>query len=165
MHIDAGNQFIFTSRIVGYKEVRITGKKIKEVTILNFEENEIKQFIEHWTELIENISYEDNIIAKNSAKKIKEELLYAINRNKGVRDLASNPLLLTILCLMKKKGVPLPERRVQLYDKYVEILLDYWNQVRNIEDITPERTVNVNELINILAPLAFGCIITVKELV
>ena len=44
---------------------------------------------------------------------------------------------------------------MQLYDKYVEILLDYWNQVRNIEDITPERTVNVNELINILAPLAF----------
>ena len=42
--------------------------------------------------------------------------------NPGVRRLAANPLLLTILALMKRQGVTLPERRVELYDQYVTTL-------------------------------------------
>ncbi|MBK8618569.1 MAG: hypothetical protein IPN96_15965 [Anaerolineales bacterium] len=49
----------------------------------------------------------------------------------------STPLLLTILALMKRQGVSLPERRVQLYDQYVNTLLSTWNRARSLNGRAP----------------------------
>jgi formylglycine-generating enzyme required for sulfatase activity len=67
--------------------------------------------------------------------------------------LASNPLLLTILALMKRQGVSLPERRVELYDQYVRVLLKHWNLARGL-DRPPARDLDVVETVRVLAPLA-----------
>ena len=48
-----------------------------------------------------------------------------------MRSLAANPLLLTILAVMKRQGVTLPERRAEPYQTYVETLLRGWNLVRS----------------------------------
>ena len=52
----------------------------------------------------------------SEADRERGELLTAIHRDPGVRRLAANPLLLTILALMKRQGVVLPDRRVELYE-------------------------------------------------
>ena len=67
--------------------------------------------------------------------------------------LAANPLLLTILALMKRQGVLLPERRVQLYDQYVQTLLRHWNLSRGL-DRRVARDLDVLETMRVLAPLA-----------
>ncbi len=76
-----------------------------------------------------------------------------MQRNPGVRRLAANPLLLTILALMKRQGVTLPERRVELYQKYVETLLKHWNLARGLGR-PPSRDLDVVETVRVLAPLA-----------
>ncbi|CAG1008469.1 partial Serine/threonine-protein kinase Pkn1, partial [Anaerolineae bacterium] len=68
--------------------------------------------------------------------------------------LASTPLLLTILALMKRQGVSLPERRVQLYDQYVTTLLSTWNRARSLSGRAPGRDIDELQTIRILAPLA-----------
>ncbi|MFZ1467212.1 MAG: SUMF1/EgtB/PvdO family nonheme iron enzyme, partial [Anaerolineae bacterium] len=74
-------------------------------------------------------------------------------RNPGVRQLAANPLLLTILALMKRQGVTLPERRVELYQRYVETLLKHWNLARSLgRPLT--RDLDLIETLRVLAPLA-----------
>jgi formylglycine-generating enzyme required for sulfatase activity len=70
-----------------------------------------------------------------------------------VRLLSANPLLLTILALMKRQGVTLPERRVELYDQYVKTLLSTWNRARGL-DRPPTRDLDPVQTVKILAPLA-----------
>ncbi len=56
-------------------------------------------------------------------------------RNPGVRELAANPFLLTIMALMKRQGVTLPERRVELYDRYVRTLAFHLETGRGAWDV------------------------------
>jgi formylglycine-generating enzyme required for sulfatase activity len=60
---------------------------------------------------------------------------------------------LTILALMKRQGVTLPDRRVELYDQYVRTLLSSWNRARGLGR-PPARDLDVVETVRILAPLA-----------
>jgi hypothetical protein len=61
---------------------------------------------------------------------------------------------LTILALMKRQGVSLPERRVQLYDQYVNTLLSTWNRARSLSGRAPGRDIDEIQTVRILAPLA-----------
>ena len=76
-----------------------------------------------------------------------------MRHNPGVRALAANPLLLTILALMKRQGVALPERRVELYHKYVETLLNSWNLAPGLDGRGGIR-LDLLDTVRVLAPLA-----------
>lgn len=148
-----GNKFILTSRIVGYKEVRSTTSGLAECTLVDFAQPEIEQFVTQWTVAIEQAAQGDQAIAAWEAAREKEELLQAIANNPGVRCLAANPLLLTILAMMKRQGVALPERRVELYEQYINTLLKHWNLARGL-DRAPSRDLDIIETMRVLAPLA-----------
>ncbi|NOZ28400.1 MAG: NACHT domain-containing protein [Chloroflexi bacterium] len=148
-----GNKFVLTSRIVGYREVRPAVEGLAECTLVDFDDEDMKLFVDKWTAAIERAAHGDTRVATLDAEQEREELLQAIHRNPGVRRLAANPLLLTILALMKRQGITLPERRVELYQKYVETLLKHWNLARGL-DRPPSRDLDVVETIRVLAPLA-----------
>ncbi len=148
-----GNKCILTSRIVGYREVRPIAEGLAECTLVDFEEEEIEQFVGKWTGALERAARGETQVAEYEAEREREELLTAMRRNPGVRQLASNPLLLTILALMKRQGVTLPERRVELYEQYVRTLLKNWNLARGL-DRPPSRDLDVVETVRVLAPLA-----------
>jgi formylglycine-generating enzyme required for sulfatase activity len=152
-HRKEGNKFILTSRVVGYREVRPTAEGLAECTLVDFEDEDIALFVDKWTAALERAARGDTAVAAQEAAREREELIEAVNRNPGVRRLAANPLLLTILALMKRQGVTLPERRVELYQKYVETLLKNWNLARGLERRT-ERDLDVVETMRVLAPLA-----------
>jgi hypothetical protein len=148
-----GNKFILTSRIVGYREVRPIVKGLAECTLVDFDNEEITQFVEQWTGALERAARGDTPVAAEEAARERAELLDSVDRNSGVRQLAANPLLLTILALMKRQGVTLPERRVELYQKYIETLLRHWNLSRGLGR-PPSRDLDVVETVRVLAPLA-----------
>jgi formylglycine-generating enzyme required for sulfatase activity len=153
LHRRQGNKFIFTSRIVGYREVRPITEGLAECTLVDFEGEEIEAFVEKWTGALERGVRGDTAVAAQEAAQERAELLSVVERNPGVRRLAANPLLLTILALMKRQGIALPERRVELYQKYVETLLRHWNLARGLGR-PPSRDLDVVETVRILAPLA-----------
>ncbi|MCP4211501.1 MAG: SUMF1/EgtB/PvdO family nonheme iron enzyme [Halieaceae bacterium] len=148
-----GNKFIITSRIVGYREVRPNVEGLNECTLVDFEQDEIELFIDKWTTAIEQAARGTTPVAKEEAGREQEELLQAVALNPGVRQLAANPLLLTILALMKRQGVTLPERRVELYRQYIDTLLKNWNLARGLGR-PPTRDLDLVETIRVLAPLA-----------
>jgi formylglycine-generating enzyme required for sulfatase activity len=148
-----GNKFIMTSRIVGYKEIRPQVDGLVECTLVDFSDEDVADFAEKWTLAIEKTASQQEDVAGFEAEREKNELLSAIHQNPGVRGLAANPLLLTILALMKRQGIVLPERRVELYKKYVETLVKSWNLARGLgrpssNGMDPVRTMKI------LAPLA-----------
>ncbi len=65
-----------------------------------------------------------------------------------LRRLAENPLLLTMLLVVKHGAGRLPPDRVSLYDRAVEVLLDSWN-------IQGHEALNMKEAVPQLACLAF----------
>lgn len=153
-HRHQGNKFVLTSRVVGYRAVRPSAEGLAECTIVDFEDDEIEVFVARWTSAIEKQAQGHTPIAQADAETDRRELLDAIHHNPGVRQLASTPLLLTILALMKRQGVTLPERRVQLYDQYVSTLLSTWNRARSLSGRAPGRDIDEIQTVRILAPLA-----------
>ena len=106
-----------------------------------------------WTAALERQAQGDTATAAADAARERRELLDAIQRNPSVRRLAANPLLLTILALMKRQGVTLPERRVELYDQYLKTLLSTWNRARGLGR-APSHDLDVVQTMRVLAPLA-----------
>lgn len=154
LHRKAGNKFVLTSRVVGYREVRPAAEGLVEATLVDFEDEEIAEFAAKWTALIERQAKGDSRSARLDAEKERGELLEAVRGSEGVRRLAANPLLLTILAVMKRQGVSLPERRVELYEQYVKTLISTWNRARSLGGRAVGRDLDTLATIRLLAPLA-----------
>lgn len=148
-----GNRFVLTSRIVGYREVRLAADGLAEATLVDFDDEEIEAFLNKWTASIERAVGGETGVAQARAEAERQELLAAVEVNSGVRSLAANPLLLTILALMKRGGIALPDRRVELYKNYVETLLKHWNLARSLAGRSG-REVDLVETMKVLEPLA-----------
>lgn len=149
----AGNKLVLTSRIVGYREVRPQAKGLAECTLVDFEDEEIETFVSRYTAAIERAASGVTALAVQEAERERRELMDAVSRNPGVRSLAANPLLLTILAMMKRQGVTLPERRTELYQTSVDTLLRGWDLVRSLAGRS-HQSINLRETLKVLAPLA-----------
>lgn len=61
-----------------------------------------------------------------------QALTSAIFANPQAAELAQNPLLLTMLALIRQQGVTLPDRRVELYELCIKTLAETWNRARSL---------------------------------
>ncbi len=131
------NRFIITSRIVGYEEGPFS--TFAHYTLLELTDEQIDQFLTTWCPAVERhmARSEENRKELTASKKIwsaeagakqKELLLSTLRSSPGIRRLALNPLMLTILALIQRNGKTLPHRRVDLYRIATRTLLDNWNQ-------------------------------------
>jgi HEAT repeat protein len=114
------NRIIITSRIVGYSRNGLTGQ-FPHFTIQPLTNEQIESFIYRWYQNIEEAA-PSVVQAQGEAK----ELIDVIEQKEGIRRLARNPLLLTIITLMKWQGRSLPEQRVRLYEVMTETLIRTW---------------------------------------
>ena len=150
-----GNKFVLTSRIVGYKDSRTFAEGLGECVLVDFGEAEITEFVKKWIVALERAVRGDTTMPAQEVVQKCEDLLQAVHHNPGVRALAVNPLLLTILALMKLQGLTLPERRVELYHKFLETLLNSWNLARGLgRPVGQTLDDDIVEIIQTLAQLA-----------
>ncbi|NWF79514.1 MAG: NACHT domain-containing protein, partial [Chloroflexi bacterium] len=56
------------------------------------------------------------------------QLWGAVERNDRLFEMATNPLLLTVMALLQFNSVKLPDQRAKLYEKLIELLLDLWRK-------------------------------------
>lgn len=154
--IQNGNKYLLTSRIIGYREVRPSVSGLAECTITDFDDEEIIVFVRKWTSEIAKKVSATPMISEKEAEREEADLLSAINNTNtpGVRKLASNPLMLTILSLMKRQGLTLPQRRADLYWNFIETFLLNWNRVRSLGSQNTNRDIDILETMKVLAPLA-----------
>jgi formylglycine-generating enzyme required for sulfatase activity len=153
-HASAGNRLVVTSRIVGYRDAPLRAQELTTVTLVDFGRGQIEQFTHNWCRAFEVATHGDTPEAHRAAETEKQELLEAVFSNPGVERLASNPLLLTILALIKRQGVTLPHRRVELYELYLRTLISAWNQARALDRRPVGPELDYLETARVLAPLA-----------
>ncbi|WP_292857146.1 NACHT domain-containing NTPase [Nostoc sp. LPT] len=110
------NQFVITCRIAA-KEY--TYESFTEVEMADFDEKQIAIFAQNWFQLT------DPVKSKRFIEKLKE--------NEPIQELASSPLLLTLLCLVFGDSGDFPANRSELYQEGLDVLLKKWDAKRNIE--------------------------------
>lgn len=112
---------VVTSRLVGYREM---GYRIRNgfehLTMADLSEEDKDEFAQRWCELTEKSKPPEEAAA---------ELMRDIHGNNRIERLTANPMLLTIMALIKRKIGRLPQRRVDLYEKAVEVLLNWRREV------------------------------------
>jgi len=152
--VPLGNQVVVTSRIVGYRESPLGSKEWTLYTLLDFDRDDIEEFAARWCAAFEKSTLGDTIEARLAAEVERKSLLAAIEANPGVANLASNPLLLTILALIKRQGVKLPNHRVELYELYLKTLITAWSKARALDKRPVGPPLDYLQTISVLGPLA-----------
>lgn len=111
---------VVTSRIVGYREM---GQRIRagfeHLTVADLSRQDKDDFARRWCGLTESAERREAAAA---------ELIRDIHSSDRIERLTGNPMLLTTMALIKRKIGRLPQRRVDLYEKAVEVLLN-WRSV------------------------------------
>jgi len=123
-------------------------------TLTDWGREEIEHFARRWTLAFEIATHGDTPESRAAAEAERQDLLAAILPGSGVERLASNPLLLTIMALIKRQRVTLPRERVKLYELYLETLISAWNKARALDRRPVGPEVNYLETVQVLAPLA-----------
>lgn len=122
------NRFIITSRIVGYIEAPLP-PGYQPYTIAPFNEKQIKLFTQKWCPAYE-LWVKGINDGQQHLQQEAEKLFQATQDNVGVKKLAANPLLLTILALIQRQGIELPNHRIKLFDLCITTLIDTWVKAR-----------------------------------
>ncbi len=110
------NRFAITCRIAA-REYQFD--KFTEVEVADFDDEQIATFVNNW------FREKDETKAERMIEKLKG--------NKPVKELATNPLLLTLLCLVFEDRNDFPPKRSELYKEGLEILMKKWDAKRNIQ--------------------------------
>ncbi|MCD4739447.1 MAG: SUMF1/EgtB/PvdO family nonheme iron enzyme [Anaerolineae bacterium] len=127
------NRYVVTSRIVGYTSGSRLGAEFAVTAVRGFTDDDIARFVHHWNRAVEVVlAGKTTPYALRAAEKRSIVLLEAIRRSERVRALAINPLLLTVIALVHRYRAQLPERRVELYEESIEVLLVQWDAVKGI---------------------------------
>ena len=88
-----------------------------EVEMADFNEEQMKTFIRNWF---------------HGEPKVATECWEQLKSNASLRELASTPLLLTLLCLEYGESNDFPPNRAELYHRAIETLLTKWDSTRRI---------------------------------
>lgn len=152
--VQRGNRVLITSHIVGYRDAALTPKDWALYTLLDFTPEAMEAFAEKWCRAFERSTLGATPEADMQAETERRGLLDAIRANPGVTRLASNPLLLTILALIKRQGVDLPKNRIKLYDRYLETLIEAWNRASALDKSAGQQSLDYVSTLEVLGSLA-----------
>jgi predicted NACHT family NTPase len=109
--------FVISCRVAAREYVF---EQFTEVEMADFDDQQITNFVTQWFN------------TKNETVKIAE-CLKSLHENHRILELATNPLLLTMLCLVFQEVADFPTNRAELYREALEIMLRKWDAKRNIE--------------------------------
>lgn len=142
------NPFIVTCRVAGFQEEYLP-KRFVRLDIRDFDEKDIAQFARNWCVTVETMLSGDSDETRRKGEQAGEKLIRAIQSNDRVKELAVNPLMLSIIALVHRYRATLPDRRVELYAECVEVLLGHWDKAKEMKvSISPGKALQV------LQPLA-----------
>ncbi|NEP22873.1 HEAT repeat domain-containing protein [Moorena sp. SIO3I6] len=112
---------IVTSRVIGYKPQRLRDAEFRHVMLQDLNSKQIQTFIKEWHEL----TFTD----QGDKVRKRERLQKAITRSSPIRQLAQNPLLLTMMAILNRNQ-ELHRDRSELYNQSSRLLLHQWEVER-----------------------------------
>ena len=119
-----GNHMLVTSRPNGYELTPFSHDVFLHVEVRAFDDEQIQQFLERWYTHVLRLSSLPYIEQHEV-----EALCRTLKENTRLHKLAENPLLLTVITALHHYE-RLSDRRVFVYDRCAEILLETWAKLQ-----------------------------------
>lgn len=113
---------LVTSRMVGYEEARLDDTAFSRYYIGGFDEQRVKLYATKWFRLQDGITTEK---AGAWAESFMAE-------SEPVPDLRSNPLMLSLMCILYRGENSIPKSRAMVYDRCATLLFQQWDTQRGI---------------------------------
>ena len=117
---------IVTSRILGYRRKILTDAGFTHFTLQDLDEKQVETFVTRWYDL----AMSDR---PDEAKERRERILKSFQDSASIRQLAGNPMLLTIMAIIGKHQ-ELPRERWKLYDHAASVLIQHWDVNKHLKD-------------------------------
>ncbi|MBE9031951.1 NACHT domain-containing NTPase [filamentous cyanobacterium LEGE 11480] len=114
------NHIIITCRIAAREYIF---QQFTEVEMADFDDEQIQSFAGKWFKTKEG----------NNESTTGELFWQELKSRKPVKELATNPLLLTLLCLEFDESASFPQSRAELYERALNVLLAKWDGQRRIK--------------------------------
>lgn len=133
------NRYAITSRVMGFERAPWRSQGFAVYRMRKYGATQLKTFADKWATILSRARGEPY-------EEVLGALKTAIFLNPRVRAIASNPLILTILVLLHEaRGGNLPRRRVDLYEKVVDVFLDTWEgNKRSAETFNDTRSIDLD---------------------
>jgi len=149
-------RYVVTSRIVGYTDASRLNEGFATTTVRVFAMEDVRVFLSQWHRLVAIGRMGPGETAEAFAASQTRQLLDAIDKNDRVRELAINPLMLTVIALIHRDRVKLPDRRAELYQEAVDVLLGKWDEARDLQEslILNDRPFDISDRRLVLQHLA-----------
>ena len=114
---------VVTSRVVGYEADRLGNAGFAHATLEDFDDEQVLSFVGKWHDVAEEDA--------NQRSRLQRQLQSALRESRAVRELAGNPLLLTMMAILNRTQA-LPRNRVELYAQASRVLLHEWDASRSL---------------------------------
>jgi len=112
-------RLVVTSRIIGYQGKALQAADFHEYTLQDLATEQIKTFARGWF----NIVYPNK---PDEAEFRYQRIDSALENSPAIRQLAGNPLLLTMIAIIAKHQ-ELPRERAKLYEHAAKVLCHHWD--------------------------------------
>ena len=110
---------LVTSRRIGYDQARLDDHyQFSEYWLGGFAESQVKEFVNKW-------------FAQESDARPGDADAF-LSESESVRDLRSNPLLLSLMCILYRGEGSLPSNRAEIYQQCANLLFRRWDSQRRI---------------------------------
>nr|MBA3243011.1 HEAT repeat domain-containing protein [Acidobacteriota bacterium] len=119
-------RIIATSRIIGYRRKILTDAGFAHFTLQDLDEQQVGTFADRWYSLALSDRPEE-VTAR------RERIMRAFRESPSIRQLAGNPMLLTIMAIIGKNQ-ELPRERWKLYDHAASVLTHHWDVERHLKN-------------------------------
>ncbi len=126
-------RIVVTSRPYAYQNPEWQLSGFSRNTLLDFSPDQIEEYIGRWYDVA---AFLDPNLNEEQASQYAAQLKKQVKQNKNLRELAPRPLLLAQMVSLHRwqSGGLLPERREQLYNAAVDMLLERWQNRKELPD-------------------------------
>jgi len=144
-----GQQLLVTSRFAGYRGATRLPENYLELHIREFRDEDVRTFVRRWYRQVETRQRGDTDQWRGWARGQGDDLIQQLFSAENLLGLARNPLLLQLLCLLHRTHGAMPQRRAELYEECIKVLLQKWDEAKGLEVF-----LSATEARQVLRPLA-----------
>jgi predicted NACHT family NTPase/transcriptional regulator with XRE-family HTH domain len=142
----AESHIIITCRIAAREYIF---QQFTEVETADFSDEQIQDFADKWFK-----AKEPDPVDAGGHSTIGQLFWQALETREPIKELAANPLLLTLLCLEFEESSNFPQSRAELYERGLNILLSRWDEQRQITRDEVYRRLSIKRKESLLGQLA-----------